>query len=150
MRTWMKYWLPVALWMGFIFWMSTGSFSAAHTSRFIGPLLHFFFPQLPAPTLELVHGCIRKAGHVSEYLILGLLFFHALRGEAPQGWRLRWALGALVGVLLYALGDEFHQSLVASRTASLVDVGFDFSGGLLSQLLVLLWKRSGLPIRRRP
>jgi hypothetical protein len=67
--------------------------------------------------------------HVAEYFILGLLFFRAFRGNDPQGWRLRWAVCAVIGVVFYALGDEFHQSWIASRTSSLVDVGIDSMGG---------------------
>ncbi len=134
----LKYWLPVLLWMGVIFWMSTGTFSADHTSRFIGPLLHFLFPGLSEQDIELLHGMIRKAGHVSEYFILGLLFFHSLRGNSSQRWRLRWALTAILAVVLFALSDEYHQSWVASRTSSLVDVSIDSVGGVLSQIAILL------------
>ncbi|SEM39273.1 VanZ like family protein [Syntrophus gentianae] len=134
----LKYWLPVLLWMGVIFGMSTGTFSADHTSRFIGPLLHFLFPGLPEQDIELFHGMIRKAGHVSEYFILGLLFFHGVRGNSSQRWRLRWALTAILAVVLFALSDEYHQSWVASRTASLVDVSIDSVGGVLSQIAILL------------
>jgi len=133
-----KYWLPSLFWMGVIFWMSTGTFSADHTSRFIGPLLHFLFPTLPEQDIELLHGLIRKAGHVSEYCILGLLFFRGIRGNSPQRWRFRWALTTILAVVLFALSDEFHQSWVATRTCSLVDVSIDSAGGILSQIVILL------------
>jgi len=133
-----KNWLPAALWMGVIFWMSTGTFSAEHTSRFIGPLLHFLFPQFSSQDFDLLHGIIRKAGHVTEYFILGLLLFRAFSGNSPQGWRLRWTVYVVIGVVLYALSDEFHQSFTSSRTSSLVDVGFDSAGGVLSQIVIIL------------
>ncbi|OPY84401.1 MAG: VanZ like family protein [Syntrophus sp. PtaU1.Bin208] len=134
----LKYWLPILIWMGVIFGMSTGAFSADHTSRIIGPLLHLLFPGLPEQDIELFHGMIRKAGHVSEYFILGLLFFRAVRGNSSRRWRLRWALTAILAVVLFALSDEYHQSWVASRTASLVDVSIDAAGGVLSQIGILL------------
>jgi len=136
-RKLMKYWLPVVLWMGFVFWMSTGTFSSEQTSRFIGPLLDFLFPQLPSQNIDMLHGLIRKAGHVTEYFILGLLLFRAIRGNSQQGWRLRWAVYALIGVVLYALSDELHQSFSSSRTSSLVDVGIDSAGGVLSQFAII-------------
>jgi VanZ family protein len=137
-RPFLRYWLPVLIWMGVIFWMSTGTFSADQTSQFIGPLLHFLFPRLPAQDIDLLHGIIRKAGHVSEYFVLGLIFFRGVRGNSPQRWRLRWALTAMLAVVLFALSDEFHQSWVASRTSSLVDVGIDSAGGVLSQIAIFL------------
>ena len=137
-RNFIKYWLPVIFWMGVIFLMSTGTFSSEHTSRFIVPVLHFLFPWLSQQDVDMIHGMTRKAGHVTEYFILGLLLFRAFRGESPQAWRLRWALYAVIGVVFYAVSDEFHQSFVAVRTASLVDVGIDSTGGILSQIAVML------------
>ena len=137
-RNFIKYWLPVTFWMGVIFLMSTGTFSSEHTSRFIVPVLHFLFPWLSQQDVDMIHGMTRKAVHITEYFILGLLLFRAFRGKSPQAWRLRWAIYAVIGVVLYAVSDEFHQSFVAMRTASLVDVGIDSTGGILSQIAVML------------
>ncbi len=133
-----QYWLPVILWMAFIFWMSTGTFSLENTSLIIGPLLRFLFPSLSPQDLDLIHGLIRKAGHAVEYLILGLFLFRAFRGGASQAWRLRWSIYSFIWVVAYAASDEFHQSLVAERTASLIDVGIDSAGGILSQIIIAL------------
>jgi VanZ family protein len=126
--------------------MSTGMFSAEHTSRFIVPFLNFFFPGLAPQQVEMIHGMFRKTGHVSEYFLLGLLFFHAFRSNSLQKWRLRWTIYSIIGVVFYAVSDEFHQAFVSSRTASLLDVGIDSAGGLLSQLVIILrwkiWRRS--------
>jgi VanZ family protein len=138
-RNFIKYWFPVIFWMGVIFLMSTGTFSSENTSRFIVPFLHFLFPWLSRQDVDMIHGITRKAGHVTEYFILGLLLFRAFRGESPQAWRLRWAIYAVIGVVFYAVSDEFHQSFVAVRGASLVDVGIDSTGGILSQIVVMLW-----------
>jgi VanZ family protein len=137
-QNFLKYWLPVILWMGVIFGVSTGTFSSEQTSRFIVPLLHFLFPWLSPQYVDLIHGLIRKAGHVAEYFILGLLLFRAFRSDSSQGWRPRWAIYAVVGVIIYAVSDEFHQSFVAARGASLVDVGIDSAGGIFSQIAVML------------
>jgi VanZ family protein len=80
----------------------------------------------------------RKAGHVVEYFILGLLLFRALRSDSSQGWRPRWAIYAVIGVIIYAVSDEFHQLFVAARGASPVDVVIDSAGGILSQIAVML------------
>jgi VanZ family protein len=124
--------------MGVIFGVSTGTFSSEHTSRFIVPLLHFLFPWLSPQDVDLIHELIRKAGHVSEYFILGLLLFRAFRSDSAQRWRPRWTIYTVIGVIIYAVSDEFHQSFVAARGASLVDVGIDSAGGILSQIAVML------------
>jgi VanZ family protein len=138
-RNFIKYWSPVILCMGVIFWMSSGMFSSENTSHIIIPLLSCFFPSFSPKTLDLIHGLIRKTGHVTEYFILGLFFFRAFRGASLQPWRLRWLIYAITGVALYALSDEFHQSFVATRDASIVDVCIDSAGGVLSQIAITLW-----------
>lgn len=107
------------------------------------PILNFLFPWLSLDQINFLHGLIRKAGHVTEYFILGLLFFNAFRGESVERWHSRWAMYTMIGIVLYAVSDEYHQSFVASRTASVVDVGIDSIGGLLSQAaLIVRWKIS--------
>ena len=134
-----RYWVPVFLWMSFIFWMSTGTFSAENTSLIVEPLLRFLMPAISPEQIQLVHGLIRKSGHVTEYFILGILLFRAFRTDSKELHGLRWALSSLVIVLLYAASDEFHQSFVSTRTASLFDVEFDALGGFLAQAVSVLW-----------
>jgi VanZ family protein len=142
-RNIIKYWSPVILWMSVIFWMSTGMFSSENTSHIILPLIDYLFPSISPQTVALIHGLIRKTGHVAEYFILGLFLFRAFRGESLHRWRLRCSIYAIIGVALYALSDEFHQSFVATRCASIVDVGIDSAGGALSQIVILLQGHRG-------
>ena len=123
--------------MGVIFWMSTGMFSSEHTSQIIVPVLNFLYPGLEPHQVDMIHGLLRKAGHVTEYFLLGILFFHAFRSNSLQKWRLRWTIYAMIGVVFYAASDELHQIFVSSRTASLVDVGIDSAGGILSQIAII-------------
>ena len=132
-----KYWLPVILWTVVIFGMSTDTFSSEHTSRFIVPLLNFLFPFLSPLSVDLIHELIRKSAHVTEYFILGWLLYRAFRGNSYQEWRPEWTLYAAIVVMLYALCDEFHQSFVATRSASLGDAAIDTAGGVLSQAVVI-------------
>lgn len=141
-RDFMKYWIPVVIWMCFIFWMSTGTFSSEHTSRFIIPLLQSLSPWLSPEDVDLIHELIRKSGHLSEYFILGLLAFRAFRGVSSQKWCLQWTVLAVIVVALFAVSDELHQSLVASRNCSLFDVGIDLAGGILSQGAIYLAGKS--------
>jgi VanZ family protein len=117
-----------------IFFFSTDSFSGAHTAGLIEGILHFLFPSLSVSQLEFWHGVIRKAGHVTEYAILGFLAWRAFSIYPWVG--IKSKLFAGVFVLVFALSDEFHQMFVASRSSSLVDVGYDFMGGIIMLMLL--------------
>jgi VanZ family protein len=86
---------------------------------------------------------MRKASHVAEYFLLSLLLFRAFRGDSAASWHWRWSFLALVIAFLWALLDEFHQSFVPARTASMTDVGIDTAGGGIAQLLTILWCHYG-------
>jgi VanZ family protein len=131
---WARRWWPVAAWAVLIFLFSSDSFSAAQTSRLILPALRWLFPQASPETLETAHFLIRKSAHFVEYFIFSLLALHALRGEEGR-WKLRWALEAVALAAAYAALDEFHQSFVPSRTASVHDVLLDTSGAVVAQAL---------------
>jgi VanZ family protein len=134
-----RFWLPLVAWLLFIFFMSTGTFSAENTYSVLEPVLRFLFPHLSPDTIAALHNIIRKGAHVFEYFVLGLLLLRALRAFSGGVWKWRWVLLALIGVALWALGDEFHQSFVPTRTASMVDVGIDTAGGALAQFVAVLW-----------
>ena len=119
--------------------MSTGTFSAKNTYLITEPILRFLMPSILPEKVDMIHGIIRKLGHVTEYFILGLLLFRAFRSGSGELRILRWACYSFLVVVLYALSDEFHQSFVATRTASLFDVGIDTLGGILAQGVSVLW-----------
>ncbi len=142
-RDLIKYWLPVILFACFIFWMSTETFSSEHTFSVVRAIINFLAPQLSGAEVDLIHAVIRKIAHVVEYLILGFLLFRAFRGHSSVWWRWRWFFLASIVVLLWAAGDELHQSFVSSRTGSIVDVGIDTFGGILGQFTSGVWKLRG-------
>ena len=127
-------WFPLIAWMAVIFFFSTETFSGANTAGIIAGALKFLFPSLSISQLEFWHGVCRKAGHVTEYSILGFLAWRTFSiypwaGPKPK-------LFAAAFVLVFALSDEFHQRFVPSRTSSLMDVGYDFMGGLIALMLL--------------
>lgn len=139
---------PLLIWMAVIFFASTGEFSAANTDLLIKPILRWFFPHLSAERIAAFHHFIRKCGHFSEYAVLGVLTARAFIASSHEVLRRYWLLGSVVLISLYALSDEYHQSFVASRTASIYDSLIDISGGLVALILVVVWRRSRL--RRLP
>ncbi|MFT3784421.1 MAG: VanZ family protein [Nibricoccus sp.] len=148
----LKYWLPVALWMVVIFFMSTDFGSAEHSSRLIEPLVRWIKPDVTVDQLGVVHFIVRKLGHLSEYAVLALLtlraFTHTLR--APLN-RCCWQTAGLTLLVIvpYAATDEWHQTLVPGRTPAVGDVMIDATGGLLALVVALSWSYF-LPSRIRP
>ena len=132
---------PVLAWMAVIFYASSAHFSAENTSRMIGPLLRWLFPNISEASLGVVHGITRKAGHFSEYAVLGLLAARAFKSSSNRGLRGHWFSWSLLLVIAYAFLDEFHQSFVPSRTASVYDSLIDISGGL-TVLAFCRWRAS--------
>lgn len=143
----LRYWGPVVAWALVISTMSGDPFSAQNTHRFIDPWLRYFMPDLTPEGFRAAHWWIRKTAHFVEFFILGWLAFFAWRRGRSPAWRLRWAVSAVLFVVVCALLDEFRQSFVPSRGASLYDSGIDTLGGIASQLFLYAWYRF---IRRTP
>ncbi|HVQ36005.1 MAG TPA: VanZ family protein [Pyrinomonadaceae bacterium] len=129
------------LWMIFISFASTAEFSSVNTSRFIGPFLLWLFPGLSDSQMGAIHFLMRKAGHFSEYAVLAFLARRAFATSTSKFIRHRWFELGLLLVTCYALLDEFHQSFVPTRTASIYDCAIDVMGGLT---VLLIFKLSAL------
>src|SRR5204863_7440178 len=127
------YWLPVLAWMVFIFIGSTDLLSAEHTSRFIGPFLRWFAPDVSDATIASIQLIVRKSAHLTEYAVLAALLYRALVK--------RWIVIAFVISALYAALDEFHQSFVASRTGTAYDVMIDCAGAMIGLAIYRLINR---------
>jgi VanZ family protein len=134
-----RYWLPLVLWMSIILWMSTETFSSENTSSVIEPVIRYLMPSISQGKVKTIHWAIRKLAHLTEYFILGILLFRAFRSGSKEMRIGRWVFYSILFVMLYAAGDEFHQSFVSTRTASLLDVGLDTLGGILSQGVSAVW-----------
>ena len=131
--------LPLAAWLVFISFASSDSFNAGNTSRIIGPLVLWLFPNTTPETLAVVHVVTRKAAHFTEYAILAFLAARAFRTSPRTALANRWFIASLALVVAYSLLDEYHQSFVPSRTSSIYDSFIDMAGGLTALLLV--WRR---------
>jgi len=135
----------VVLWAALIFFFSSSFFSASHTSAVLRPVLTWLFPHLSEATLAFIHFVIRKAGHFTEYAILAVLAARAFRTSSRALLRDRWFWISLVFVVTYALSDEFHQSFVPTRTASIYDSMIDSAGGLAALVLIAVRGKSARP-----
>ena len=131
--------VPLVVWLAVISIASSDSFSAANTSRFIGPLILWLFPNTTAYQLDIIHLLTRKLAHFSEYALLGILAARAFRNSPNHFIKNRWLLISVGIIVVYALIDEYHQSFVPSRTSSIFDSMIDMTGGLTA-LGVISWR----------
>ena len=93
-----------------------------------------------------MHFLIRKVAHFTEYGILAFLTRRAFITSSVALFHRRWFQLGLLLVVIYALLDEFHQSFVPSRTASIYDSAIDVAGGLTVLLIIKLYgKRTNDP-----
>ncbi len=99
-------WLPLAAWMGLIFFLSAQ-------------------PDFPHPEVGWLENLIGIGAHMFLFGVLALLWARALQG------RHRTLLFAFLLTMLYAFLDEFHQSFVPGRTADPLDLVYDGLGAVL-------------------
>ncbi len=122
-----KNWLPVFVWAGLIFFLSAQ----------------------PDLKLEAAGGFdffLRKIAHMTEFAVLFLLLARAfLKCNLSIKKALIFAFAISV---LYAFFDEYHQSFVLGRVASLIDIGIDNLGILIAIVLTFLHKRNKLHWRK--
>ncbi len=84
--------------------------------------------------IEYIHPYVRKLAHFSEYALLAMsvslpLYVYRLRGF----WS---AMFAMIFCVLFAMGDEWHQSFVSGRVSDPKDVLID-SLGVITGLIVI-------------
>ena len=142
MKTFIKYWLPLLIWLGVIFAGSTSVMSAEHTSRYVVPFLLWLKPGISPKAIWTILVVARKCAHVTEYAVLALLLWRALRSIRILHAKSLMVFGAvLLGCALFAASDEFHQTFVKSRTPSVRDVVLDISGALFGLLIGVTFAR---------
>lgn len=84
---------------------------------------------------------IRKLAHFLEYMCVGLLSYSLV-----VLWRKPARLGSLLVILQLVISaglDEFHQSFIPGRYASIKDVAIDTAGGIAGILMIMI----GIKIR---
>ena len=141
---WLSRYVPLFLWIGVIFFLSSSQGSMSETSRIIRPILEFLFPDASPETISLYHGVIRKFAHFAEYAVLGLLAFRAFVRSRFQN---RPFVASILFALVIAVIDETTQSFNAERTGSAGDVLIDVFGACCA--IAVLWLVGKRPLFRR-
>lgn len=84
---------------------------------------------------------IRKVGHAVVYFVLTLLAFWSFSKYSPYYVSGRPLTSAVTFSILYAISDEYHQSLVPGRHGVYTDVIIDSIGVVFAAGLIY-WFRS--------
>lgn len=141
-----RYWLPVLIWLGVIAVLSTDVASQANTSGTLHSVLAALAPIVPLRLegsfgVDEVIGAMRQTGHLLEYGVLGFLLWRALQGTTRLATSSILAITITVA-LSVALADEYHQSTTPARTASGLDVLTDAVGAGVA-VLIAAWVHRG-------
>ena len=127
-RGWLVHWIFPLLWMALLFFLSAQ------------PDL----PHAPGPWVDIL---IKKAGHAFVYGVLAWLYLRALRWQLESrtpltvrnshsdGTQMFLRMLSVGLAVAYALGDEYHQTLVPGRNGNLFDVMIDGVGACAAMLL---------------
>ncbi|MGZ5492735.1 MAG: VanZ family protein [Thermoanaerobaculia bacterium] len=137
-----RFWTPALLWAAVLLIPSGGAGSAHFTGSALQFVLSHTFGELSDVTFAALHFIIRKTVHLVAYGILGALNFRAVRA-GRTGWGLRWSVIATVLAVIVASLDEWHQTMVPSRTGMPADVLLDAVGATIAQLV---WRHRSLSV----
>lgn len=112
-KLWLKAFVPVVAWAGLIFLLSSQ-------------------PTLPGFDSGAVDFVFKKSAHMLVYAVFYFLVARAVEMVATPNTKpsVKVFLPLLI-VLLYAVSDEFHQSLVPGRYPTGRDIGYDILGASL-------------------
>lgn len=131
-------------WMGLIYWASTPTGSTENTRPIVAVLIDWFQPglsdRLGPDTLGKIDWVFRKVAHMTEYAILTGFLLGATAGQT--GRRQTWVAWAVA--VAYAASDEWHQSTVPGRYATVGDVGWDTVGATITAC-VHRWRSNKSP-----
>jgi len=87
-----------------------------------------------------VPGRFGPLAHFTEYAVLGVLVFRALRLDR----RAVHSAGAAVLIAsVYGISDELHQALVPGRMPDPADWAIDTAGAIIGVLVLLILARAG-------
>lgn len=131
-----KKWLLVIAWMILIFCFSSQPGNESNkNNEFVVYIFNMLGINLNSILGELTNFLIRKAAHFTEYFILAILVFKAVRNDLSHN---KSIIISVLVVFLYACTDEFHQSFVPGRACMFRDVMIDTSGGAVGMIITYL------------
>jgi len=119
-KKFVKWWLPVIVWMVVIFIGSS-----------IG--------SLPRVGGKATDGVAHRVAHLIEFAVLGTLTLRAVSKDRPI--TKREVIIAVIVVALYGASDEFHQRFTPGRSSEGIAVVFDVAGGIVGAWVYWRWRQ---------
>jgi len=139
-------WFLVISWMAVIFYMSSQPAVASDgmskgVTKLIIQIVSVIYPlDIEVVSTQLwvdrFNHTVRKLGHVTEYLILGIFVANAYKKSGVNGCKLM--MYSLILCFAYAVSDEFHQYFVPGRGPGWSDVMLDSFGAALG---IIIYKK---------
>ena len=129
-----KWWVVTAIsWMVIIFLCTqlpyfTGDRTATAIHKTIAPSANY-------EKIDVLNLIIRKATHITAF---GLLSIFILKSLEPK--RFAYLTSGLL-TIIYSLSDEWHQSFMPGRTASLDDVLIDALGASFALSILFFYRK---------
>jgi len=77
---------------------------------------------------SLTERIISNLAHIPAYTLLTFLWLKAFERRKIEGHFSKFNALILIGLILFAVSDEIHQSLIPGRFASYMDIGLDLLG----------------------
>ena len=118
----------VILWMSLIFILSSSN--AAESNNQSNYIVNIISNILNISNTKILSYIIRKAAHFTEYLVLGILVNNMIKLYNKKAYI------AIIICILYAISDEFHQSLVPGRSPQIQDIFIDSIGSIIGIYLL--------------
>jgi len=112
MKEFLKYWAPLYLYAGIIFYISS----------------------IPEPLPQISIPYFDKFLHVIEYAVFGILAARAFKNSPLEVLRRNFKILAVLAAVAYGTSDELHQLFVSCRSYDTFDVIADLIGGTIGAL----------------
>lgn len=119
--------LLVIIWMVLIFIMSSfNGNNSSNQSNFIVNIISNIFN---INNLDIINYIVRKAAHLTEYTILGILTNNMIKNI-----NIKLYIGLII-CIIYAISDEIHQFFIPGRTCQILDICIDSLGILIGLII---------------
>ncbi|EJO5346041.1 VanZ family protein [Clostridium botulinum] len=132
------YFIPSLIWMIVIFIFSNQPGESSNKNNFfIADVLRkgkiTLFKHIDYNFLNFL---IRKAAHVTEYFILFMLLYFALKKTIYKNTKVK----AAIITILYACSDELHQLFIPGRDGKIRDVLIDSIGVFIGIVIIYIFQ----------
>ena len=108
-KKFLKYWAPLYLYAGIIFYVSS----------------------IPKPLPDISIPYFDKVLHVIEYAVFGILAARAFKSSPREILYKNFKMLAVLAAVAYGASDELHQLFVSCRVCDAFDLAADLAGGTI-------------------